>query len=343
MPVYLPCSFLGVAPVLPGIELDRVTAWVPVVNITLLIKASLVGRASAELAFFALASSALYAALALLVAARVFANDEVLLGGDGRSAVTGWARSIRSEVGPGAGIFAFAAAMTLVFYVSGALAPLSLPLKIAVVQLGCFLAPALLCAAVFGGWRRSTFGLHAPSSRVLSGAVVLGLSVWSLASLAVWLVPPPADLIQELAATLSLPGVPLPVVWLVLAVLPAVCEEFFFRGLLMGAFARLGPTAALVSTSLLFGLAHGSVYRMLPTTMLGAVLAFVRLRSGSVLPGMVLHGVHNALLVTVIRLRPELAEATGAPAWAYAVAAVGLLSGGALVLRAGGARPPTTA
>ena len=52
-------------------------------------------------------------------------------------------------------------------------------------------------------------------------------------------------------------------------------------------------------SAVLFGVFHEVLFsgRLLPSTFLGLVLGFVRLRSGSVLPGIVLHVLHNGLLL----------------------------------------------
>jgi sodium transport system permease protein len=69
-PLYLALAIPSGFTMLPGVELSAWTAFVPVLNIALLIKAVLLGEADPQLVFLTLASSALYGALALLFAAR---------------------------------------------------------------------------------------------------------------------------------------------------------------------------------------------------------------------------------------------------------------------------------
>jgi len=99
---------------------------------------------------------------------------------------------------------------------------------------------------------------------------------------------------------------PLWVVWLVLGLTPGMCEELFFRGLIFSGMRRLGAWPAVLVTALLFGLAHASIYRLLPTFILGVLLGVVRWRSGSVVPGIVMHAVNNGLIGTLAQ-RPDLA------------------------------------
>jgi sodium transport system permease protein len=97
---------------------------------------------------------------------------------------------------------------------------------------------------------------------------------------------------------------PLWVVWLVVAITPAICEELLFRGLLLSALRGLGMWPALLITSLLFGLAHASIYRLLPTLFLGLVFGYLVWRSGSVLTGIVAHALNNGLMATLVHYRP---------------------------------------
>src|SRR5204863_6050168 len=81
---------------------------------------------------------------------------------------------------------------------------------------------------------------------------------------------------------------------LALVLLPAVCEELAFRGFLLGGLRRrFAPWPALLLTSFLFALYHMNVFQFLPAFFLGVVLGVLALRTGSVLPGMVFHLIHN--------------------------------------------------
>jgi sodium transport system permease protein len=91
---------------------------------------------------------------------------------------------------------------------------------------------------------------------------------------------------------------------LLVAVTPAICEECLFRGpILLGLRTRLDSAAAVVITAVLFGLFHMDVYRLIPTTLLGVLLGFIVLESGSIVPAMVAHFCNNAMLVTLASLR----------------------------------------
>lgn len=114
------------------------------------------------------------------------------------------------------------------------------------------------------------------------------------------------------------------------AVIPAVCEEMFFRGYLLRTYSALGVWRAVIMNSLLFGLLHGSVIRLPITFTIGVILSLLALKTGSLIPSMVVHFVNNAVAVTLAnglsRLFPQAGAATtAAPIPSVPLAAVAIV------------------
>jgi membrane protease YdiL (CAAX protease family) len=91
---------------------------------------------------------------------------------------------------------------------------------------------------------------------------------------------------------------------LVAVVVAPVCEEIFFRGFLLPGLARGMPVwAAVVVSALVFGVAHADPGSFLPLVAIGLVLGALRVWTGSVWPGMLLHALNNlAAAIFVISL-----------------------------------------
>ncbi len=87
-----------------------------------------------------------------------------------------------------------------------------------------------------------------------------------------------------------------------LVILPALAEEFLFRGLVLRSYERWGTQSAIVITSLLFGLLHLDISSMLATVFMGLLLAHVVVKTDSLMAGILLHLVNNgtALLSMII-------------------------------------------
>ena len=72
-------------------------------------------------------------------------------------------------------------------------------------------------------------------------------------------------------------------------------EEYVFRGVGFGLVSSVaGPMVAVVATALAFGLAHGLVLGLPVLTLFGAVLGWLRWKTDSLYPPMILHGIFNA-------------------------------------------------
>lgn len=82
-------------------------------------------------------------------------------------------------------------------------------------------------------------------------------------------------------------------------VLAPTCEELFFRGYLMGVFTRYGRGRAIVSSALLFSLAHGVDMAFLPRALIGALLGAMTMRTGSLFAAMLVHGCYNIAIILI--------------------------------------------
>jgi uncharacterized protein len=87
--------------------------------------------------------------------------------------------------------------------------------------------------------------------------------------------------------------------FVVIAVLAPLFEELMYRGVGYGLLERFGTVTAIVVTGVLFGLAHGYVYVLPLFISYGLMLGWLRSRTGSIYPGMLVHGATNAAAMTL--------------------------------------------
>jgi sodium transport system permease protein len=81
----------------------------------------------------------------------------------------------------------------------------------------------------------------------------------------------------------------------VVAVVAPIVEELLFRGLGFSLLAPLGARLAIPLVGLAFGLAHGLVEALPLLVAFGGALAYIRHRTGSVVPGMLVHALFNGI------------------------------------------------
>jgi membrane protease YdiL (CAAX protease family) len=80
---------------------------------------------------------------------------------------------------------------------------------------------------------------------------------------------------------------------LVLAVLAPFVEELMFRGVGQSLLAFLGSAPSMILVGVAFGVDHGLLEGLLVLIPFGVTLAWLRSRTDSVVPGMLVHAVFN--------------------------------------------------
>lgn len=319
-PVYLLCVLPTMAAQLPGLQLGYGAALVPGVNVSLLMRGLAGGAVAAGPLLVALLSSMGYAAAALALAARIYNTERLLFADEPRVGVAeGGARpSRRAQPTP-------SEAAVLLLVVLALMLLIGQPLQLARFLPGVLLTEWLLVALpvlVFVRWAglapRAVLSWRRPAVASVVGAALAGGSGWYLVAVVVEqlqqrILPIPPELIEQLRRTVFAAERPLALDLLALALSPAICEELLFRGVLLRASnVERRPWLAVLLNGLLFGAFHLSVYRFLPTLLLGLILAALVVRSGSIIVAMVFHLANNAATVLVARLVPATAAASAA-------------------------------
>ncbi|MEW6249263.1 MAG: CPBP family intramembrane glutamic endopeptidase [Planctomycetota bacterium] len=102
----------------------------------------------------------------------------------------------------------------------------------------------------------------------------------------------------DFSAPIMAAGQGFAVVVLLICLQPAVIEELAFRGLILSALRDLlSDRDAIMVSAVMFMIIHCSVLSLPHLLTLGLVLAWLRVRTGSLWPGIVLHFGHNFLVV----------------------------------------------
>ncbi len=83
------------------------------------------------------------------------------------------------------------------------------------------------------------------------------------------------------------------------AVIPALVEEFAFRGVVLNTFRRHSDKLAILVSGVAFGLMHGNFTQIPFATVVGLVLGYIAVKTNSLLPGIIIHFLNNALSVTM--------------------------------------------
>ncbi len=93
--------------------------------------------------------------------------------------------------------------------------------------------------------------------------------------------------------------------WAFVALIVIICvpivEELLYRGVLLGFIADIiSPTKAIWVSAVIFGIAHFDVANSIGTALLGLGLGYMRVRTGSIWPPVILHMSFNAVGFTIM-------------------------------------------
>jgi len=255
--------------------------------------------------------------LATRWARRQFEDEAVLFGGNDQWEIRSWVKHLWRDRQPTPSVAqAFACgAIILVGLFFGKLTVTEMPrgwggltILLLVPQLGLILAPTVLMATVLTTSLKHSFRVRLPAWGSLPVALLLGLTLHpSYVTLGQWITEmfPISEQARAALAPLSemIGSAPWLHVLFLMALVPAICEELAFRGFLFSGLQRNGgQLRAIVVTAVLFGASHGVLQQSLAAGVMGLLLGWVALRTGSILPGLVIHFTNNGLSVSLDRL-----------------------------------------
>jgi sodium transport system permease protein len=311
MPLFLvtmPLIFLTLA---PGVELNSFYSMVPVTGVALLMQRLLIspGFDQPWLYFVSvMAPIGLYSWLALRWAIDQFQREEVLFREAERVDVRLWLRRLfrDKETRPttGQALFCFALLLALRWFSESLGQDVSLLIRSGIVVAAFVAAPPIFMALLLTTRPRQVLALRWPAWPYLAAAVLLfPLVAWAV-SLA-YQFPRLLELLrdrQTLVEQAVQSGGTSALLWtcciVALALLTAAGKEIAFRGFIFaGLLKRMRPWPAILVSSFLFAAFHMNVFLLPPLFLLGIALGILALRSGSLLPGILLHGSCYALLL----------------------------------------------
>ncbi len=79
------------------------------------------------------------------------------------------------------------------------------------------------------------------------------------------------------------------------AIVPALCEEFAMRCCSLGLMRNYGKAFGVVSVSIIFGLLHGNVVQFVFAGLVGLIVGYATVKTGSIWPAIFIHGCNNAM------------------------------------------------
>ncbi len=329
MPLFLVSMPLMMFPLAPGADLNLGNSLIPVTGVILLLMGLVQGDYAEALRYAVPVAvvTLICCHLAIRWAVYQFNQESVLFRESERLDPRRWlmhlVRDRRDTPSLAEAFFCVVLIFVIQFFMQLALsanAPANpgftfLVLLLFISQIVCIALPALLMALFFTGRPRKTLLLaRMPSVTTCGVAVLLAVLLHPFGlQLSYWIqklypvsreLQNNLDMFVGLLKTAPYPWLP----YVLMAVLPALCEELAFRGFVLSGLRHLGSKWwAIGLTSVFFGMAHGIVQQSLSAAALGMVLGYIAVQTGSIVPCMLFHVTYNGLGMSTA-FWPQLAE-----------------------------------
>ena len=336
MPLMMVTMPLVILPMSPGIELSLGNSLIPITGAMLLLRALLEGNYITALPYVApvLVVTLGCCLLAIRWAVDQFNSEDLLFHESERLDIRLWLRQLihQREDTPSVTEAIFCCILILMIRVFMGLA-LAQPHDFrgfvalaAVTQLVVIATPVLLMTVMLTRNPLRTLLLdRRPGLWSLGAVVVLAIAIHPVVNALRNLVMQLYPLSDDVAAQLNnfggmLGGGPMTLgrtllLLVVLAVIPGICEELAFRGFVLSGLRHMGHKwQAIVVSAFFFGLTHAIFQQSIVACFLGILLGFIAVQTGSLIPCMLYHVLHNTLALASSHLTTE-----GNPALSFLV------------------------
>ena len=295
----------SMAGMVPSVQLNYSTALIPIVNVSLLMKQVMAQQMDLALAGITILINLCYSVLIIWILAKMYDSENVLFADGFQSFRLFEKRSeIKKGTIPNIGdlILSVVVLFLLILYLGTAVSVRSAMGGTVVNQL-LILAVPLVVVWYMKSDVKQLFSLKAPGVKSIFGGLLLYVGSYCImlvVSFVMMKIFPQSveNVTQSFSELLQQPFI---LIVLVVALMPAIGEEIFFRGLLFGSLRhRYGVIWGIILSSLVFGAFHMSLAKLLPTAILGVCFAYVGYRSGSIFVGMCLHFLNNLVSMLVM-------------------------------------------
>lgn len=84
---------------------------------------------------------------------------------------------------------------------------------------------------------------------------------------------------------------------IIVGLIPPIVEELVFRGVILSSLSRFSKSGTLILSGLLFALFHQNPAQTIYQFITGVIFALIVLKSGSILPSIIMHAFNNVFII----------------------------------------------
>ncbi len=312
VPLLLVTTPLAVLPMAPGVELNLGNSLIPITGVVLLLRSTIEGSYWQALQYLPVVLGVTLTACFLAVrwAVDQFNSETVLFRESERLDIGLWLRRLAHDRHPTPSVAAAVFCGLLILLIRFVIEGLSRPeiddfagiARMTVgLQLAAIATPALFMSLLLTSSPRQTLLLRLPRWPAIPAAAALAVAVHPVVNFLPTIVARLYPLSPEVQKALQqmeqiLAHAPRWQLILVLAVVPAICEELAFRGFILSGLRHIGHRwRAIAFSAVFFAAAHGVLQQSLIACFVGVIIGILAVQTESLLPCVLFHLVHNSL------------------------------------------------
>ena len=298
-PLFMGSLVPALAAVLPGLKSRSIVAFVPLANVSVAAREVLTGRPDPLMIVVTAIVTSLTAVALIRYSARLLTREDIVVSSQQeQSDLEGGEKLFQRRV-----LRWFAVMWAVTFAVAANIPQLQTPrAQILFNEVAIFLVCSLLMVRKYRLNLREVLGIHRQRWPVWA-AVLMAVPAAQVVAVAFFrvmntIIPTPTELLRELGRQVAPASLPMWQTYVFMAILPAICEELAFRGLLLqGLRHRFHPVVRCLFVGAVFGVFHYTLFRIAPTALLGVILTAIALMTGSIFPGLIFHAANNSLAI----------------------------------------------
>lgn len=331
-PIMMISMMMGMVSFLPAVEMSNLLALIPVVNISLLFKAVMINEYTMAQLVITIGSTILLDIAAIWATIKLFTTESILFRSDDDSGnLKAVAKDRRNFFNPYYGVVSFTLLLIALYYLGSYLQAKNLMKGLLQTQLFIIVLPMLVVLRILKQKNSEILRIKMPKAKEIILipfiAIPAAIIVSVLSQLTNLVFPFPPAYLEMLNKLFTMDSNTWKV-FLVMALTPGICEELLFRGFMIRFFEKYGAKMAIIISALLFAAFHLDPFRFLPVFLLGLLLGYLTIRSGSIINSMLSHTINNGLALFIVTfgssawLKPFMLGEDGVQYWLVAPAAI---------------------
>lgn len=287
---------------LPGMELDVTTALIPILNVLLAMVSIFKNTVDLQNIFLVVLTTLAYAGLSIFASIRMFSNENVITGEK-----ISYKQILQSDgkkfFGGSEALLFFFVVLLVYLYIGTTLqTKMDLVTGLILSQIGILGGLSCLAAWYFKVDFKKFFQFNSFGMKGFLGSILLAFSMWL--PLIIFQEMIPAKYLEDFAKALEpIESLPFFAMVLVIGVLPGIFEELVFRGVIFSGLKNsYSKWTVILVSALTFGIMHLSIFRLIPTFLIGIILGIIVWETKSIFLSIMTHTIHNSLLASLEKI-----------------------------------------